>query len=397
VLQLAPWFKDAWQQNPGTAIDRTTATTQTFLDMADLFRLFEFVETPSRFRGAGAIWDPLPFVSSSGAPQFNYPDFRATRVAGKMNINSITAEEVFRALIDSPEANPTGFPADPANPNKAPMAWSSLGLQLQNSPSSGTPTPPMPTAQIFGRQFPLASATPLPYANPPVAGGLGQLPTTLVGSEMYRRVLQSLAGKDQILGTLDDLPFRSFAQRSIKDTILRPSVDWETASEANTMYVQDAVSPAPVPPAAGYSANRRRLFDGSPTNTASLGVTSKNPSEFIAYPVASPPSAADENQTPNNGEVYRRNSILAKIAGNVTTRSHNFAGWMTIGWFRVVPGTENNAVPLLDREIGSDSGNVVRHRAFFIVDRSLATGYTGPRAINDVGSEPIIRYFRIIE
>jgi hypothetical protein len=77
---------------------------------------------------------------------------------------------------------------------------------------------------------------------------------------------------------------------------------------------------------------------------------------------------------------HERNRLLGKIAGNVTTRSHVFGCWMTVGFFAVEPGTENASVPCLNEEIGIDDGTNVRHRMFFIVDRSKATKYEGPPA-----------------
>jgi hypothetical protein len=71
----------------------------------------------------------------------------------------------------------------------------------------------------------------------------------------------------------------------------------------------------------------------------------------------------------------RRNELLAKISGNSTTRSHVFAVWVTVGFFRVEPGTENYKVPLLGSEVNAETGQPTRHRAFFIVDRSQATEY----------------------
>ncbi|MFO0949345.1 MAG: hypothetical protein U1D30_26105 [Planctomycetota bacterium] len=81
-----------------------------------------------------------------------------------------------------------------------------------------------------------------------------------------------------------------------------------------------------------------------------------------------------------------RNRLLAKIAGNTTTRSNVYACWMTVGFFAVEPGTENSSVPCLNEEIGIDNGTNVRHRVFFIVDRSIATKYDGPPESEDAVS-----------
>ena len=51
---------------------------------------------------------------------------------------------------------------------------------------------------------------------------------------------------------------------------------------------------------------------------------------------------------------------------------------MTVGYFAVEDGTQNAAIPCLNEELGVDNGSNVRHRAFFIVDRSVADEYDGP-------------------
>ena len=68
---------------------------------------------------------------------------------------------------------------------------------------------------------------------------------------------------------------------------------------------------------------------------------------------------------------------------NLTTvRTNQFAVWITIGFFEVKrPGkpalaTSNPALAfdLLGTELGSTGGRRVRHRAFFVLDRSRAGG-----------------------
>ena len=98
----------------------------------------------------------------------------------------------------------------------------------------------------------------------------------------------------------------------------------------------------------------------------------------------------------------RRNELLAKISGNVTTRSHVYAAWVTVGFFRVEPGTEGLKVPLLGAEVGSESGKTFRHRAFFIIDRSQAKSYD-PEDIDanfelDVMRQnKLLEYYKVIE
>ena len=89
-----------------------------------------------------------------------------------------------------------------------------------------------------------------------------------------------------------------------------------------------------------------------------------------------------------------RKQARQRLANMVTTRSSVFAIWVTIGFFEidaddidgdgdrtelrtiVVGGTEQGF------ELGSDNGNIKRHRAFYIVDRSIPVGFSPGRNHN---------------
>ena len=72
---------------------------------------------------------------------------------------------------------------------------------------------------------------------------------------------------------------------------------------------------------------------------------------------------------------------------NLTTvRTHQYATWVTVGFFEIVlQGDPQHIDPVsgllsptpdkLGREIGALEGKSVRYRSFFIIDRSLATGF----------------------
>jgi hypothetical protein len=71
---------------------------------------------------------------------------------------------------------------------------------------------------------------------------------------------------------------------------------------------------------------------------------------------------------------------------NLTTvRTHQYAVWVTVGFFEVVrPGNPQlaataaataAAIDQLGPEVGKAGGTNVRYRSFFIVDRTRATGF----------------------
>lgn len=85
---------------------------------------------------------------------------------------------------------------------------------------------------------------------------------------------------------------------------------------------------------------------------------------------------------------------LENITGKLTTRSNVYAVWITVGYFEVTPwygintatgapntsGTQvfDNAHPdgfQLGQEVGADSGQIQRHRSFYIIDRSIPVGF----------------------
>jgi hypothetical protein len=75
---------------------------------------------------------------------------------------------------------------------------------------------------------------------------------------------------------------------------------------------------------------------------------------------------------------------------NTTVRTHQYAVWVTVGYFEVVqPGDARLAIsnPLLaiDKlgpEIGASEGRAVRHRSFVQLDRTRAIGFN-PRDPGD--------------
>jgi hypothetical protein len=95
------------------------------------------------------------------------------------------------------------------------------------------------------------------------------------------------------------------------------------------------------------------------------------------------------NNTPPQYADYNRNAFFryqefSRLANCVTTRSNVFAVWITVGYFEVQPAS--NGVDAghpdgwtLGQELGSDTGKIERHRAFYIFDRSIPVGFVRGR------------------
>jgi hypothetical protein len=66
---------------------------------------------------------------------------------------------------------------------------------------------------------------------------------------------------------------------------------------------------------------------------------------------------------------YFRHQSLQRLSNVLTTRSNVYACWVTIGYFEVDNGG------LLGQELNSDTGEIKRHRAFYMIDRSIPVGF----------------------
>jgi hypothetical protein len=78
-----------------------------------------------------------------------------------------------------------------------------------------------------------------------------------------------------------------------------------------------------------------------------------------------------------------------------STTSNVFAVWMTIGYFEVEDHLDTSTSPptkIIDaahpegvrigQEVGADAGEITRHRAFYIIDRSVPVGYAPGQKLN---------------
>ncbi|MCH2128546.1 MAG: hypothetical protein MK179_05350, partial [Pirellulaceae bacterium] len=82
---------------------------------------------------------------------------------------------------------------------------------------------------------------------------------------------------------------------------------------------------------------------------------------------------------------YFRYQGLQRIENLVTNRSNVFAIWITVGYFEV----DKKGLGL---EIGTDTGDIKRHRAFYIVDRTIPVGFE-PGKDHNVDKAVILRRY----
>jgi hypothetical protein len=94
---------------------------------------------------------------------------------------------------------------------------------------------------------------------------------------------------------------------------------------------------------------------------------------------------------------YFRVQNVSKVTSLLTTRSNVYAVWITVGYFQVIPDTTGNLTVYPDgyqlgAELGSDTGDIRRHRAFYIFDRTIPVGFQRGEDMN-VDNAVILRRF----
>ena len=132
----------------------------------------------------------------------------------------------------------------------------------------------------------------------------------------------------------------------------------------------------------------RRTFSGAEGEGPLLGRYSLNrrpndPAQAIA--------ATLQNRKSN---AYFRFRDMMKLGSSVTSQSNVYAIWITIGYFEIEPNVDRatGEVFAVDPahpdgyrfgiEMGSDVGQVTRHRAFYVVDRSIPVAFEPGRNHN---------------
>lgn len=297
-------------------------------DSTSLYRVFEYLQVPSRFVGTETFLKPSAVVSDTNLPTYNvrhYPPFHGVstyRDPGRINLNTIVDgattdlngstpsphDDAIPSVWEGVRAGRNGFPAwfDAANTSRS-LAVSRQGF-------SGNP-----------HEFPSA------FMNPFRSFG---------GAQMR---LPGFPARDEIDVTI----FR------------RQGTEVYTSNNAYN------------------NANPHPLFvDDLTINTSPLNAP-----------------WADGLRNP-----YFYFQDMQRYANLITTRSNVYAIWMTVGYFEVTPWggygntNPNPPVPVVDtvhpdgfqlgQELGVDTGEVQRHRAFYIFDRSLPVGFRRGENLN---------------
>ena len=312
-----------------------------------LARLLEFVRVPSRFVGTELQGNPTSF--SGGNHAFHPPFNRISnyREPGRVNINTIMSHEVWRGIINGGDGllNPT--------PEKD-VLWKSFlasrqgygGVDFDVDVTGGGPT-------CITNMLRLDARYPTRFINPfRSSAGMYQVPSM----DIQQTIDPHYDPTDTNLE--NDVP------REVNTTLLRPG-----------LVLKDNLT--------------------DPSYQDPTGAQSSVP--LFACVSDQPVNDTDRNPA-------FRYQLLNRLSSIATTRSNVYAVWVTVGYFEVKPVafTDSDGDDLDDNrgctiaefaqiypdgyqlgaELGSDSGEVKRHRAFSIFDRSIPVGFQRGQDLN---------------
>jgi hypothetical protein len=91
------------------------------------------------------------------------------------------------------------------------------------------------------------------------------------------------------------------------------------------------------------------------------------------------PEVSAQYRNQDRNALFRYQGLM-RLSNILTTHSNVFAVWITVGYFELErnPGGVDAGHPdgyRLGQEIGADTGEVRRHRAFYIIDRSIPVAF----------------------
>lgn len=167
--------------------------------------------------------------------------------------------------------------------------------------------------------------------------------------------------------------------------------------DVDQLLTPDATAPNPLP--TRFANPLRGSLSGELVPSLTSGTLEPNPQNEVTLlrnkrggtdPLFMFSSTNQYNHTDRNP--YFRYQALQRLSNLVTGRSNVYAVWITVGYFEVeqppsgyTPAELAEYYPdgyALGRELGLDTGDVQRHRAFFIYDRSIPVGFVRGKDLN---------------
>ncbi|WP_406701087.1 hypothetical protein V5E97_20090 [Singulisphaera sp. Ch08] len=125
-------------------------------------------------------------------------------------------------------------------------------------------------------------------------------------------------------------------------------------------------------------------LSAKPTVITSLDAGNYNPPQFVVVPNFYLGANTVDPAIDNRQHPAFRYDWLQKVTNLTTVRTHQYAVWITVGFFEVIkqgdPMVGNTASKLafdtLGQELNIQNGTNTRYRSFFIIDRTRAVGFS---------------------
>ena len=373
---VSPLLMSSWlnvnDDPPATTPPPTPPPLHQF-SLPNFHRLLEFVTVPSRFAGTEAYLDAKNFsaVEQSTVPPLNEPSghrfnppfnrISALREPGKININTVTDLKVWQAIMNNlPDGSPAAWTPMPAN---APSGWTSADAP----PSSASWLKVLASRRGYGFNLPTNWLVVDSSRPPQTASATGAMPLPTFFTNPFR----SYGGL--YLQPLPELQIHNFN--------VGPGLAVPHPSDPNFLAA---------PPKVRFWQNE---IDATLLRVDQSGFAGDFLPLFAQNPGAADTAAfADAFANP-----YFHYQNIQKLSNLVTTRSNVYAVWITVGYFEVSRVPVDTGHPdgwALGAEMGLDSGKVERHRAFYIIDRSLPVAFQRGQD-NNVDNAVLLR--RVIE
>ncbi len=374
---------------------------------ANFHRVLDYVHTPSRFVATDTLLNPTEFSKNTVidpldprvgllAPFNRVPDYREP---GKVNLNTIVGQRL-----------PPSSPGTSTVPGIGlPLLWSDVydGMMHRVRDLNVMNGTALQTSGHFGPSWRDVVLSRRGYNDPLLTSG------TASGVDRVELVLDNsrptfFANPFRSAGAGDLVPLANLGGPGIDASMLRPH---------------------PIRPGQGMAwgtAGRDDDGNGLVDDAREAGIADRSEAAFVSYPLGTPP-----DQVPAPVPLFSELSFTPAVDGSrnpamhympltrldnlSTTRSGVFAVWVTVGYFEVSPAPEvpdwndatnptqqkftnqaggdivrgralyNRVYPQgyqLGRELGSDTGDFDRQRAFYLIDRTRPVAFKPGEDVN---------------
>lgn len=381
------------------------------------YRLLEYVEVPSRFSGTRTMFLANDFKGQAFSASVNprsllvwpfyapYNRISSWREPGRVNINTIQDEGAgIWACISNYFPSPPRMidyklywdnimaSREALDPRGDDMRWGVAGQDDDGNNVADDFRDTLAASNVQNDRYNAPNRVrfdpnqPDLYAFPFRSFGGGyRVPADPLSTSTVPQHSRRVQGADAPLLAIDATLFR-------RKVPLAAGANYPGYTDDNLyeplMAVEQALTAAGTP---------NRIFEPLMTNAASGG--GPTASRFESYfwtnntDLRRGMQLFDPIHTDRNP--FFRYQLLIKTGSSLTTRSNVYAIWVTLGFFEVeqvdMTGVNRNGVSnallypdgfRLAREVGSDSGDVQRHRAFAIFDRSIPVGFSRGENLN---------------